>query len=142
MHCHIIIIIIIIQNMKRVTTSPSKSLNRYVKERQCEKYTANEKGECGMYTLGVKSIVPYLSYPASQPWSLSIQWSELRPSPYVLFPQPPPPSQLSPLMYVSIVFTNQGPYWEADSSSGNQEIITIPWNPKVHCRVHKNPQSD
>jgi len=67
MHCHIIIIIIIIQNMKRVTTSPSKSLNRYVKERQCEKYTANEKGECGMYTLGVKSIVPYLSYPASQP---------------------------------------------------------------------------
>ena len=45
-----------------------------------------------MYTtLGVKSIVPYLSYPASQPWSLSIQWIELHPSPYVLFPQPPPP---------------------------------------------------
>ena len=92
----IIIIITIIQNIKRVTTWPSKSPNRYVKERQCQKYTANEKGECGMYTLGAKSIVPYLSYPASQPWSLSIQWSELHPSPYVLFPQPPhPPSHRS-----------------------------------------------
>lgn len=76
--------------------------------------------------LGVKSIVPYLSFPASLSWSLSIQYSELHPSPYVLFPQLPPP-RFSPLTYVSIVFTNQG----------LAEKLTIPQATKQLSQFHE-----
>ena len=36
----------------------------------------------------------------------------------------------------------QTPFWEPKSSSASQEILRIPWNPKVHYRVHKSPPHD
>jgi hypothetical protein len=31
------------------------------------------------------------------------------------------------------------PSWEAANFAATQEIPSILWNPKVHCRVHKSP---
>jgi len=34
---------------------------------------------------------------------------------------------------------DQIPYWEANNSSGSQEIPHILWNLKVHYHIYKNP---
>jgi hypothetical protein len=33
----------------------------------------------------------------------------------------------------------QSPSWEANSTSANQEILRVLWNPKVHYRIHNSP---
>jgi hypothetical protein len=33
----------------------------------------------------------------------------------------------------------QSPFWEANSSSGNQEIPRILWKANVYYRIHKSP---
>jgi hypothetical protein len=36
----------------------------------------------------------------------------------------------------------RSPYWEASSCLGSQDITIILYNPKVHYRVHYNPQPE
>ena len=45
-----------------------------------------------------------------------------------------------PMQYVGGLLTphSEGPSWEANSSSANQEIPRFIWKPKVHYRMHKN----
>ena len=33
-------------------------------------------------------------------------------------------------------YNEQGPSWEANSTTGSQEIHHILWHAKVHCRIH------
>ena len=43
------------------------------------------------------------------------------------------------LTHLPTYYMHQGPSWEANRISANQEIPRILWNPKVHYRIHKCP---
>jgi hypothetical protein len=45
------------------------------------------------------------------------------------------------LTYLITYSIEQSPSWEANRFAVSQEIPEILWNPKVHCRSHKCPQS-
>jgi len=38
-------------------------------------------------------------------------------------------------------YMEQSPSWEANIHLASQEITRLLWNPKVYCRVHKNPHN-
>ena len=65
-----------------------------------------------------------------------MEWTTSQPICAVPTTTPTPP--LSRIMYVSIVFTNEGPYWEAKNSPDNQETLTLTWLPKGSLQCSQN----